>query len=553
MDPQPYIARDCVTGGRRMRAWLIRVAGILVWLPAVAWAQLLASGDVTDSGAVLWLHAPAAGDYTFEVAQDHAFKQVVARLPASAQEANGLNAQALAEGLKPATRYHYRVIGKQGAGSRSGTFTTAPAPSSRARLKLLFGADLGGQGYGRLRDVPGVAIDGWPIFKAMSEEKADLFVALGDMLYSDRPITAEAPDFPKGNDFQIPKPGPGHVSNVADFRRDWHYHRSDHRYARFLEMTPLLATWDDHEIVNDAGGPEMVIGPTAEELARDGRLKQGDPSRPRGEHMPWSSTTDPAGRRRSVFFNPELYRAGRQVMFEFNPIRVLADPAARGERRLYRSVRWGKHAEIIMLDTRSYRDPRYRFDSETQPKTMLGAEQKRWFKALLESSDATWKIIVSSTPLATDGGNERDPQGRYYRDSWANGGDDNPYGYERELREITEFLRARKLRNVIFLTGDHHYSNLYAYDPDGDGTPDFYEANIGPLRAGPSKGRPVDRTFNPKVLFSDAGKATFAYGALVIDAASGRLEVEVRGVDGATVPGARLVLEPREPPETKRP
>lgn len=530
-----------------MQAWLRRLILVLALVPACGHAQLLASGDVSDSGAVLWMQAPAAGDYTFEVAQEASFTRVLARLPVRAQEANGLNAQALIEGLKPATRYHYRVSGAQGPLARSGTFVTAPAPAARAGLKLLFGADLGGQGYGRLRDVPGVAIDGWPIFKAMSDENSDLFVALGDMLYSDRPITAEAPDFPQGNDFQIPKPGPGYVSSVADFRRDWHYHRSDHRYARFLELTPMLATWDDHEIVNDAGGPEMVIGPAAEELARDARLKQGDPSRPRGEHMSWSSATDSQGRRRSVFFNPELYRAGRQVMFEFNPIRVLPDVAAGGERRLYRSVRWGKHAEIIMLDTRSYRDPRYRYDSEAQPKTMLGAAQKRWFKALLESSDATWKIIVSSTPLATDGGNERDPQGRYYRDSWANGGDDNPYGYERELKEITDFLRARNMRNVIFLTGDHHFSNLYAYDPDGDGTPDFYEANIGPLRAGPSKGRPVDRTFNPTVLFSDAGKATFAYGALMIDGASGRLEVEVRGVDGATVPGARLVLTPREP------
>ncbi len=533
-----------------MQAWLRRVlfvlAWSLAWVPAVASAQLLASGDIADTSAVLWMQAPATGDYTFEVAQDSEFRQVVARQPVRALDSSGFTAQALVEGLKPATRYHFRVTRAQGPLARSATFVTAPTPSTRAALKLLFGADLGGQGYGRLRDVPGVAIDGWPIFRAMSEEKADLFVALGDMLYSDRPVTAEAPDYPKGNDFQIPKPGPGYVTNVADFRRDWHYHRSDHRYAHFLERTPILATWDDHEIVNDAGGPEMVIGPTAEELARDARLKQGDPSRPRGEHMPWSTTKDPAGRQRSVFFNPELYRAGRQVMFEFNPIRVLPDPSKLEEHRLYRSIRWGKHAEIIMLDTRSYRDPRYRYDTDAQPKTMLGAGQKRWFKSLLESSDATWKIIVTSTPLATEGGNERDPQGHYYRDSWANGADNNPYGYERELREIVDFLRARKIRNVLFLSGDHHYSNLYAFDPDGDGTVDFHEANIGPLRSGPSKGRKLDRTFNPKVLFSDAGKATFAYGALVIDAATGRLEVEVRGVEGATVPGARLVLEARE-------
>ena len=51
-----------------------------------------------------------------------------------------------------------------------------------------------------------------------------------------------------------------------------------------------------------------------------------------------------------------------------------------------------------MLDTRSYRDPRYRVDSDAAPKTMLGAAQKRWLLDLLEKSAATWKIVVSTVP-----------------------------------------------------------------------------------------------------------------------------------------------------------
>lgn len=507
---------------------------IAVQWPNVARAQWLASGDITERGAVLWMQVEVAGRYTLEVAEDAAFARVAARPEVTAAKEGGLMAQTTIDTLKPATRYRYRLRGASGVLPRSGMFTTAPTAQQKATLKLLFGADLGGQGYGRLRSDVGLEIDGWPIFRAMAAEKADLFVALGDMLYSDRPITAQAPDHPKGNAFQIPKPGPGYVTNVEDFRRDWHYHRSDHQYMRFLEVTPMLATWDDHELVNDGGGPELTQGPSAEELARDPQLAASDPSRPRN-----------AGKRRQgVFHNPGLFQAGRQVMYEYNPIRVLPDPSGMFDRRLYRSFRWGAHAEIIMLDTRSYRDPRYRYDTADKPKTMLGVAQKQWLKDVLTKSTATWKIIVSSVPLATVGGNERDPQKRIYRDSWARGEADNPYGYMRELTELATFLRERGVRNVLFLSGDHHFTNLYSYDPDGDGTPDFYEANVGPLRAGPSKGRLPEKTLNPTVLFSDAGRATFTYGQLAIDG-GGRLSVEMRGVDGATIAGARLQFDPR--------
>ncbi len=497
----------------------------------------------------MWMRVEKAGSYRFEVSTDPRFATAVKGFPVRVEAHTGLTAQVDARGLEPATRYHYRVItAAGGALDSSGSFQTAPPVAAARSLKLLFGADLGGQGYGRLRPREGLAADGWPIFAPMLAEKADFFVALGDMLYSDRPITAEAPDkaYPKGNDWQIPKPGPGFVANLEDFRQDWHYHRSDHQFDRFLRATPLVATWDDHEIVNDSGGPELVQGPTKEELARDARLRQGDPSRPRGEFMPWSTTKSAEGRRKSVFHNPPLYEAARRAMFEWNPIPVLPDPANPRERRLYRSLSWGAHVELIVLDVRSYRDPRYRIDSEAAPKTMLGDAQKRWLKDRLEKSQATWKIVVSTVPLSLEGGNEKDPEGRDYRDAWAKGNTDNPYAYSRELAEIVAFLRDKDVSNVLFLTGDKHFSNLFSYDPDGDGRADFHEANIGSLRSGPGSGKVAfDPTHGPTRLFTDAGKASFAYGSVTVDGGTARLTVRMHGVDGAPLPGARLDLDPR--------
>lgn len=197
-----------------------------------------------------------------------------------------------------------------------------------------------------------------------------------------------------------------------------------------------------------------------------------------------------------------------------------------------------------MLDTRSYRDPRYRVDSDAAPKTMLGAAQKAWFKEALAKSDATWKIVVSSVPLSIEGGNERDPQGHIYRDSWPAVDEGNPYGYLRELKELFAHIRERRVRNVVFLTGDQHFSNLFAYDLDGDGEPDVHEANVGPLRAGGGSGK-VDETFKPKRLYTDDGQVEHTYGVLRIDGDNGALVLEFLDVAGRERSGARLQLAPR--------
>lgn len=520
--------------------------GLALWLltqlPA-AQAQLLATGDPRADGAVLWARVETAGDMRFEISEEAHFEQPVQAMPARFELAGGLTAQVEVRSLKPETRYHWRLTRADGTPlpARAG-FVTAPAPTARRAVKLLFGADLGGQGHGRLASGNPSGKTGWPIFEAMRAESADFFIALGDMLYSDRPVTSEAPDkaFTKGNAYQIPKPGPGYVSTLDDFRRDWLYHRNEAHIDRFYRTTPLVATWDDHELVNDSGGPELVHGPRPEELARDARLRNNDPARPRSAD----------NRRLSVFHNPGLYHAGRQAMFEWNPLPVLpappdSDRALNPEgRRLHRSLRWGALLEVFMLDTRSYRDPRYRADTDAAPKTMLGAAQKRWLKEQLAHSTALWKVVVSSVPLAIEGGNERDAERRIYRDAWLPLEADNPYAYGRELRELVAHLRSERIANVVFLTGDQHFSNLIAYDPDGDGTPDFHEANIGPLRAGAGDGK-LDTSLNPRRVFTDEGQVEHTYGSLRIDADSGELVIHFHAADGRARSGARLVLAPR--------
>jgi alkaline phosphatase D len=288
----------------------------------------------------------------------------------------------------------------------------------------------------------------------------------------------------------------------------------------------MLAQMDDHEIVNDAGGRELLEGPTPEELTFDPRLGNSDPAKS------------------PVFYNPQLFRDARRAFFEFNPIRARPVPLYAGERRIYRNLRWGKHAEIFILDTRSYRDPKYREDTPEKPKSMLGGTQKQWLKESLAHSDATWKLIASSVPLSIASGNIKDPKGRNYRDGWGNVEEDNPYGYERELIEIIDGICANNIKNVVFLSADRHWSTLLSYDVDKDGQPDFYEVNVGALRAGRGSGEPIDPTLNPTIVFTDAKSSTFAYGFINIDKTSARLTIEIRQGDGTPSKGARLVIDP---------
>lgn len=496
----------------------------------------IAVGDVTDRSAVIWFQAEQPGTVTMEIADNKLFKQRITMSRTNVSADSGLTGQIEVATLHPVTRYYYRAWPLQktkGNFSRDnatiGSFTTAPSPDEASGLHLLIGGDLGGQGYGRIRTGTPLPYDGYHIFRTLRKEHADLFLALGDMGYTDGKITATAPDaeYPKDNDYQLPKAGPGFVRTLSDYRRDWKYHRSDHHFRQFLATTPLLAQMDDHEIVNDGGGRELLEGPRAEELTFDPRLRNGDPANP------------------PVFYNPQLFRDARRAFFEFNPLRTLPDPEYTGERRIYRTLRWGKHADIFILDTRSYREPKYREDNAEKPKSMLGAVQKQWLKEALAHSDATWKLIASSVPLSIASGNIKDPKGRNYRDGWANVEADNPYGYEREILEIINNIVEKNIKNVVFLSADRHKSTLLSYDVDKDGRPDFYEVNVGALRAGRGSIEPIDPTLNPTVVYTDAKAATFAYGVIDIDKASARLTIEIRQTDGTPAKNARLVLDPK--------
>lgn len=311
--------------------------------------------------------------------------------------------------------------------------------------------------------------DGYRIFRAMAERAPDLFLFVGDTIYADHACgrRAHAP----GGDFV--------ASTLAEYHAKHRYNRADRELQRFFRTAPVYAIWDDHEVTNDFDGPAEPLMP-----------------------------------------------AGRQAFVDYWPV---AGPPGEPQ-RLYRRVRWGRHADIFILDTRQYRSPRATPDGPA--KSMLGAAQRGWLLDGVSRSDATWKLVVSSLPLGMFTG------GRI-SDSWSSANvlgfpRRNGTGYVFERDHLLAAFRERGVRNLVFLTGEVHHAQLVRHEP----APGFvlHEFSAGPLSARQGYPRPMDRSLNSRSL----GSLGFAdnFGELTV---SGDM-LEVRIVDGAGTVRVALTL-----------
>lgn len=65
--------------------------------------------------------------------------------------------------------------------------------------------------------------------------------------------------------------------------------------------------------------------------------------------------------------------------------------------KAYRTIRWGKDLQIWLMEGREYRSANTREDSPQ--KTIWGQEQVTWFKETMASSDATFRLLFSATPM----------------------------------------------------------------------------------------------------------------------------------------------------------
>ncbi len=226
---------------------MIRLGPVLLVVVLAGLAQaadrlLIAVGDVTATTAIVWARAPAAGDVRVEYGPSGETPVALAAALQATRDTD-LTVRARLHGLRPRTRYAYRVAG--GGVSAAGEFTTAPAPDDPAPVRFVWSGDLGSA-----KNCRRVA-DGYPIFRAMARRRPDFFLFVGDTIYADH--SCHGPEFVAGAES---------VALTLDGFRGRHlYNRSDDAYAAFLGQTSVSAIWDDHEVRNDFSGPSDPLMP----------------------------------------------------------------------------------------------------------------------------------------------------------------------------------------------------------------------------------------------------------------------------------------------------
>lgn len=375
----------------------------------------VASGDPDARSVVLWTKlAPKPLDpdggmggeivsVAWEVAEDDAMKNVVAKGKSLATPQLGHSVHVEVRGLKPGRWYWYRFATGDAVSPIGRTRTMPAANAAPDKLKFAFASC---QHYEH-----GL----YTAYEQMAKDDVDLVFHLGDYIY-------EGP----GKDGLVRKhtgPASSKIKTLADYRQRYMLYRVDPLLQGMHALCPWFVTWDDHEVENNYANdiPEV-------------RSKENAP-------------VDPV-----IFL--EQRAAAYQAYYEMMPLRRRSLP--RGpELQLFRRASFGRLAEFHILDTRQYRsdqpngDGLHPINDEALKVTnsILGGQQRGWLEAGLLSSTATWNVLAQQVMMAMVDFHLPNRSGSSM-DQWP--------GYSHERIALGGFLAERKVPNPVVLTGDIH-------------------------------------------------------------------------------------------------
>jgi alkaline phosphatase D len=452
--------------------------------------QGVASGDPKPDSVILWTRAvPDSGAgpvvVKYQVATDETFKQLVADGQITVDETTDWTVRIKPTGLAAYTQLYYRFVAEK-VQSDIGRTKTAPADDQDVNVRFAFAS---------CQDFIGRYYHSWQALLE-NEDPVDFVVFLGDYIYetngdSDFQLTGSARkiEIPDGIEIEPatsapdPKPAVKAAKTLADYRGIYKQYRADQYLKRAHQMFPFICIWDDHEFANDGW----------QDHATDFNDAKGDEK------------------------STARKQASNQAWFEYMAADVTWDENAAfpDDLKIYRSLRYGKHVDVILTDQRSYRSdhaipekatggerpagapatvPTYSeagklsknaaigsrnfvrksgfdgIEAYVKP-TMLGAEQKQWLLDAMKSSSASWKIWGNETQLL-EMRLDLTPfpvptlfQGIYYFtvDQWD--------GFRTERGEVLTALKD--VKNLVAITGDIHafYASELQLDYDNPGEP----------------------------------------------------------------------------------
>lgn len=383
----------------------------------------VASGAPSESSIFIWTRVPeyaqAGGDSVdvfYEMSLDPSFSRVLrdGHVQTGPQCDYTVNVQVTE--LEAFTTYFYRFYTQTGYKSVIGRTKTAPRPD--ADLSKIRFAYVSCQNYAAGYFTP---------FAHLALEDLDFCIHLGDHIYETNGVGANTKVIREDNI------GGGVAKTLDDYRNKYKQALSDENFREVRRLFPWISLWDDHEVVNN--------------YAVDGHFKP----------------------------DPERKRVAYQAFGEYIP----RNPPKDG--RYYQSLSYGSLADFISLDERQYRSdlachvPGERdlfvptcADRLSEKRTILGFEQRDWFKNELIEKHGKWKFVLNAVPfmeirftekfgsLTYDFGFDKlaqDQTGLFYGfDGW------DGFAYERA--SLLDHVKLSGVRNLVVLTGDIH--NCYA-------------------------------------------------------------------------------------------
>ncbi|WP_334188218.1 alkaline phosphatase D family protein [Noviherbaspirillum sp.] len=414
---------------------LLSLAALAAAYPGAALARTsaypfglgVASGSPRANSVVLWtrilsdpLNAESVKEapllLRWEIAEDEAFKRIVADGATTALHELAHSVHVDVSGLRPDRWYWYRFMLGDAVSPIGRTRTTPAADALPTRMRFAV-ASCQHWDFGH-----------YAAHRHIAAEAPDLVAFLGDYIYERGRYDLQHPDSPSGRGDE--------TITLKDYRARYAQYKSDLHLQAAHHAAPWIVTWDDHEVANDYAND------------RDERLDDNFMAR---------------------------RAAAYQAFYEHMPIRLTPRPAGAHDftgLRIYDCVKWGRLAQFHLLDNRQYRDYQAcqrpgrggsnivtaRCSDRLAPtRSLLGPDQESWLANEFARSKARWNLLAQQTLMAQSmsvpPAQSRD-EDRFWNDGW----DGYPASRDRLLNNMTK----HRLANPMVLSGDVH--TFYAAD-----------------------------------------------------------------------------------------
>lgn len=329
----------------------------------------VASGDPLTDRVIIWTRATTLAtsiDVNYEVSTDVNFTHVIHNGTVATNADKDYTVKIDVHNLEAGSRYYYR-FSSNGTISPVGIMKTLPTGTVESVKMAVFSCANYPNGY----------------FNAYMEASKlvdlDVTLHLGDYIYEygmyvNDDFSAKVPAYATSNAIaigrELPSDNNTECLTLADYRKRYALYHTDAGLQALHQACPMIAVWDDHEIVNDSykSGAENH---DASEGSYEARVN-----------------------------------AALQAYFEWIPIRPINNM-----KEIYRTFNFGDLLSLNMLETRilardkqlSYSDyfaadgtflqSNFIADVTNSTRTMMGTTQLGWLQGEFATSTATWQVI----------------------------------------------------------------------------------------------------------------------------------------------------------------